>query len=97
MSDIVLTTLNAKYAHASFGLRYLHANLGDLRERTELLEFDISQRTVDVLEALLQRDPKSQFRNPKSSFPASSPPTCRSSPPCGSPTTCTRPTTSRIG
>ena len=58
MPDIVLTTLNAKYAHASFGLRYLHANLGDLRERTELLEFDISQRTVDVLESLLDRDPK---------------------------------------
>src|SRR5258708_2920067 len=58
MPDIVLTTLNAKYAHASFGLRYLHANLGDLRERTELLEFDISQRTVDVLEVLLARDPQ---------------------------------------
>ncbi|HEY2252115.1 MAG TPA: cobalamin-dependent protein, partial [Planctomycetaceae bacterium] len=58
MPDILLTTLNAKYAHAAFGLRYLHANLGDLRERTELLEFDISQRTVDVLEALLARDPK---------------------------------------
>ena len=58
MPDIVLTTLNAKYAHASFGLRYLHANLGDLRERTELLEFDISQRTVDVLESLLARNPK---------------------------------------
>ena len=32
MVDIVLTTLNAKYAHASFGLRYLLANLGPLRE-----------------------------------------------------------------
>jgi radical SAM superfamily enzyme YgiQ (UPF0313 family) len=58
MPDIVLTTLNAKYAHSAFGLRYLHANLGDLRDRTELLEFDISQRTVDVLETLLARDPK---------------------------------------
>ena len=58
MPDIVLTTLNAKYAHASFGLRYLHANLGDLRDRAELLEFDISQRTIDVLEVLLARDPQ---------------------------------------
>lgn len=58
MPDIVLTTLNARYAHTSFGLRYLLTNLGDLRERTELLEFDISQRTVDVLESLLARDPK---------------------------------------
>ena len=28
MPDIVLATLNAKYIHASFGLRYLMANLG---------------------------------------------------------------------
>ena len=33
MPDIVLTTLNAKYIHASFGLRYLMANLGDLQGR----------------------------------------------------------------
>lgn len=58
MPDIVLTTLNAKYAHAAFGLRYLHANLGALRDRTELVEFDISQRSVDILEALLARRPK---------------------------------------
>ena len=32
-TDIVLTTLNAKYAHAAFGLRYLLANLGPLRGR----------------------------------------------------------------
>ena len=31
MADIVLTTLNAKYIHAAFGLRYLLANLGPLR------------------------------------------------------------------
>ncbi len=30
VADIVLTTLNAKYIHAAFGLRYLLANLGDL-------------------------------------------------------------------
>ncbi|MBS0260485.1 MAG: DUF4080 domain-containing protein [Planctomycetes bacterium] len=58
MSDIVLCTLNAKYAHASFGLRYLHANLGLLRDRAEILEFDISQRTVDILEVLLDRQPR---------------------------------------
>ena len=34
MSDIVLSTLNAKYIHAAFGLRYLLANMGALRERT---------------------------------------------------------------
>ncbi len=58
MPDIVLTTLNAKYAHAAFGLRYLLANLGPLRDRAEIVEFDITQRSVDVLEALLARHPK---------------------------------------
>lgn len=58
MPDIVLTTLNAKYAHAAFGLRYLMANLGPLSARAEIVEFDISQRPVDVLESLLQRSPR---------------------------------------
>lgn len=58
VAEIVLTTLNAKYAHASFGLRYLLANLGELRERACLLEFDISQRPTDALEAILARSPR---------------------------------------
>ncbi len=56
--DIVLTTLNAKYAHAAFGLRYLLANLGPLRARASLAEFDVSQRSVDILEKILAFDPK---------------------------------------
>ncbi len=58
MPDIVLTTLNAKYAHASFGLRYLFANLGELRSRAAILEFDINQRVTDLLEAILLASPK---------------------------------------
>lgn len=58
MAEIVLTTLNAKYAHASFGLRYLLANLSDLAQRATLLEFDISHRTVDVLERILSESPR---------------------------------------
>lgn len=58
MADIVLTTLNARYAHASFGLRYLLANLGALRPRAAMLEFDIAQRSVDALETILAQDPK---------------------------------------
>jgi radical SAM superfamily enzyme YgiQ (UPF0313 family) len=58
MPDIVLTTLNAKYIHASFGLRYLMANLGDLQPRAQIVEFDIHQRPVDILEALLARQPR---------------------------------------
>jgi radical SAM superfamily enzyme YgiQ (UPF0313 family) len=58
MSDLVLATLNAKWIHASFGLRYLRANLAELRERSEILEFEISQRPVDVAEAILARQPR---------------------------------------
>jgi len=58
MPDIVLTTLNAKYIHAAFGLRYLLANLGDLQPRAVLREFDINQRPLDIVEALLAQNPK---------------------------------------
>ena len=58
MAEIVLTTLNAKYIHASFGLRYLLANLGELQSRACLAEFDINQRPIDIAEALLARNPK---------------------------------------
>ncbi len=57
MPEIVLTTLNAKYAHAAFGLRYLMANLGDLAPRAAMLEFDIAARTTDVIEAILSQNP----------------------------------------
>jgi radical SAM superfamily enzyme YgiQ (UPF0313 family) len=58
MPDIVLATLNAKYPHAAFGLRYLHANLGTLADRAAILEFDINQRPTDILEALLAQNPQ---------------------------------------
>src|SRR5260221_194418 len=58
MPDIVLSTLNAKFIHAAFGLRYLLANLGGLRERACIVEFDINQRPLDIVETLLAREPK---------------------------------------
>jgi hypothetical protein len=58
MPDIVLSTLNAKYIHASFGLRYLMANMGELKSRTTLVEFDINQRPLDIAEILLAQNPK---------------------------------------
>jgi radical SAM superfamily enzyme YgiQ (UPF0313 family) len=58
MPDIVLTTLNAKYIHAAFGLRYLFANLGNLQPRTVIAEFDINLRPLDIAEALLARNPR---------------------------------------
>ena len=58
MSEIVLATLNAKYIHASFGLRYLMANMGELKSRATLLEFDINQRPLDIAEVLLAQNPR---------------------------------------
>jgi radical SAM superfamily enzyme YgiQ (UPF0313 family) len=58
MPEIVLTTLNAKYIHAAFGLRYLLANLNSLRPAACIVEFDINQKSVDIAEVLLARDPK---------------------------------------
>jgi radical SAM superfamily enzyme YgiQ (UPF0313 family) len=55
---IVLATLNAKYIHASFGLRYLLANLGPLRPAASLLEFDIHQSPLDIVEVILARRPR---------------------------------------
>jgi radical SAM superfamily enzyme YgiQ (UPF0313 family) len=57
-SDILLATLNAKFIHCAFGLRYLFANLGELQPRAALLEFEIQQRPLDVVEALLARQPR---------------------------------------
>lgn len=54
---IVLATLNAKYFHASLGLRYLLANLGDLQARAILREFTIHDRPADIAEQLLALQP----------------------------------------
>ena len=58
MPEIVLSTLNAKFIHAAFGLRYLMANLGPLQARARLIEFDINQRPLEIVEALLALDPR---------------------------------------
>lgn len=58
MPDIVLAAFNSKYAHTSFALRYLKANLGDLKSQCELLEMTLEDRPVDVLEKILAHQPR---------------------------------------
>lgn len=53
MPSILLATLNAKYIHASLGLRYLLANMGDLKPHTALCEFTIARKPQEVADALL--------------------------------------------
>ena len=55
---ILLSTLNARYAHASLGLRYLLANMGELQAQTKLQEFVIGAKTADVVERLLAHHPR---------------------------------------
>ena len=60
---IVLATLNAKYIHASLGLRYLLANMDQhggagLREQTQLREFVIGQPATRIVEELLALQPQ---------------------------------------
>jgi radical SAM superfamily enzyme YgiQ (UPF0313 family) len=56
--DIVLSTLNARYMHSAFGLRYLYANLGELRSRAEIAEFTIQEQPLNIAEQLLAYQPK---------------------------------------
>lgn len=58
MPDIVLATLNARFAHSAFGLRYLLANMEELAERTALREFSLGLRERDMVEALLAEEPR---------------------------------------
>jgi radical SAM superfamily enzyme YgiQ (UPF0313 family) len=55
---ILLTTINAQYIHASLGLRYLMANLGELRPQAKLVEYTLEHRPIDVVESLLSHNPK---------------------------------------
>lgn len=58
MSAIVLATLNARYIHASLGLRYLAANMGELEKDTEIMEFVLQNRPEEIVAALLAAQPR---------------------------------------
>jgi radical SAM superfamily enzyme YgiQ (UPF0313 family) len=58
MSAIVLATLNARYYHASLGLRYLAANMGELESQTQIMEFILQHKPEDIVEAVLAAQPK---------------------------------------
>jgi radical SAM superfamily enzyme YgiQ (UPF0313 family) len=57
-SSIILSTLNARYMHAAFGLRYLYANLGDLQSHAKIIEFTIQELPINIVEQLLTEKPK---------------------------------------
>ena len=57
-AEIALVAVNARYQHSSFGMRYLQANLAELEERSQLMEFTINERAVDVAEKIVGAEPK---------------------------------------
>ncbi|NNE64301.1 MAG: B12-binding domain-containing radical SAM protein, partial [Gammaproteobacteria bacterium] len=56
-TEILLTTLNARYMHSAFALRYLYANLADYQARAAIQEFTIHERAIDIAEKLLDQKP----------------------------------------
>ena len=57
MKKIILATVNARYIHTSLGLRYLFANLSELKEHSLILEFIKSDKIEDIAEAILKENP----------------------------------------
>jgi radical SAM superfamily enzyme YgiQ (UPF0313 family) len=58
MSAVVLSTINARYVHASLGLRCLAANMGELEADTRIVEFVLGARAADMAEQLLLHRPR---------------------------------------
>ena len=58
MPAVVLSTINARYVHASLGLRYLVANMGELEAETRIVEFVLGARAADMAEQLLAHQPR---------------------------------------
>ncbi|MCL2789406.1 MAG: B12-binding domain-containing radical SAM protein [Desulfobulbus sp.] len=57
MPAIVLATINARYIHASLGLRWLYANLAELQPQTTIQEYCLTDRPGDMAEAILAARP----------------------------------------
>ena len=54
---ILLTTLNARYAHSAIGLRYLFANMREMQQQCAIREFTINDNIQDIAEQLLHSKP----------------------------------------
>lgn len=54
---IVLSTINARYSHTSFGLRYLKANLLEYEKQTEICEFSLDETVSEIAEKIIAKKP----------------------------------------
>ncbi len=55
---IILATLNSRFTHSSIGLRYIYANMQDLQDNTEILEFSINDAIQSIAEKILIHQPE---------------------------------------
>lgn len=56
--NIILTTLNSRFSHSSLSLRYLFANLKELKDEAKILEFVINSQNQTIVEEILEYKPK---------------------------------------
>lgn len=56
--EIVFTTFNARYSHTALALRCLRANLGDLHDRSVIVEFEHTLNPQVAAEKLLKHNPE---------------------------------------
>ena len=54
---VILSTINARYSHTSFGLRYLYANLEEYTSSAEIIEFSLQDTHTDIAEKLIDENP----------------------------------------
>lgn len=52
---IILTTVNARYSHTSFGQRYLKANLKEFEDACQIIEYSRDDNINDIAEALINQ------------------------------------------
>lgn len=55
---IILSAINAKYIHSAFGLRYLFANLNELKNSAKIIEFDLTDKLSIIAEKILDESPE---------------------------------------
>jgi len=58
LTEIILTTINAKWIHPSLALRLLKANLGSLEDSCEIIEFALRQPLAEKIQPLLDASPR---------------------------------------
>jgi len=54
---IVLATINARFSHTSFGLRYLLANLHEYEKNAEMIEYSGAHDVEEIAEELILKKP----------------------------------------